>query len=138
MISDKLYLEAEQSGITVLCGAELPLTKSVSLALPDGAMFIGIDDSVMQSRAEERVHLAHELGHCVTGAMYNMNCPIMPRQRYEKVADAYAIKKLVDEDELRRVIDEREGDISVWELSEWFDVTEDFMRKALAFYFKKN
>lgn len=138
MISDKLYLEAEQSGITVLCGAELPLTKSVSLALPDGAMFIGIDDSVMQSRAEERVHLAHELGHCVTGAMYNIRCPIMPRQRYERIADAYAIKKLVDEDELRRVIDEREGDISVWELSEWFDVTEDFMRKALAFYFKKN
>mgnify|MGYP004619278353 FL=1 len=137
MISDKLYLEAEQSGITVLCGAELPLTKSVSLALPDGAMFIGIDDSVMQSRAEERVHLAHELGHCVTGAMYNIRCPIMPRQRYERIADAYAIKKLVDEDELRRVIDEREGDISVWELSEWFDVTEDFMKKALAFYFKK-
>ena len=137
MISDKLYLEAEQSGITVLCGAELPLTKSVSLALPDGAMFIGIDDSVMQSRAEERVHLAHELGHCVTGAMYNIRCPIMPRQRYERIADAYAIKKLVDEDELRRVIDEREGDISVWELSEWFDVTGDFMRKALAFYFKK-
>lgn len=138
MISDKLYLEAEQSGITVLCGAELPLTKSVSLALPDGAMFIGIDDSVMQSRAEERVHLAHELGHCVTGAMYNIRCPIMPRQRYERIADAYAIKKLVDEDELRRIIDEREGDISVWELSEWFDVTEEFMRKALAFYFKKN
>lgn len=138
MISDKLYLEAEQSGITVLCGAELPLTKSVSLALHDGAMFIGIDDSVMQSRAEERVHLAHELGHCVTGAMYNIRCPIMPRQRYERIADAYAIKKLVDEDELRRVIDEREGDISVWELSEWFDVTEDFMRKALTFYFKKN
>lgn len=138
MISDKLYLEAEQSGITVLCGAELPLTKSVSLALPDGAMFIGIDDSVMLSRAEERVHLAHELGHCVTGAMYNIRCPIMPRQRYERIADAYAIKKLVDEDELRRVIDEREGDISVWELSEWFDVTEDFMRKALAFYFKEN
>ncbi len=137
MISDKLYLEAEQSGITVLCGAELPLTKSVSLALPDGAMFIGIDDSVMQSRAEERVHLAHELGHCVTGAMYNIRCPIMPRQRYERIADAYAIKKLVDEDELRRVIDEREGDISVWELSEWFDVTEEFMRKAIGFYYKR-
>ena len=134
MISDKLYLEAEKSGITVLCNVELPYAKSVSAELPDGAMFIGIDDSVMQSRAEERVHLAHELGHCVTGAMYNMNCPIMPRQRYEKVADAYAIKKLVDEDELRRVIDEREGDISVWELSEWFDVTEEFMNKALRFY----
>ena len=112
MISDKLYLEAEQSGITVLCGAELSLTKSVSVELPDGEMFIGIDDSVMRSRAEERVH-----------------------QRCERIADAYAIKKLVDEDELKRIIDEREGDISVWELSEWFDVTEKFMMKAVKFYF---
>mgnify|MGYP000600351201 CR=1 FL=1 len=82
MISDKLYLEAEQSGITVLCGAELSLTKSVSVELPDGEMFIGIDDSVMRSRAEERV-----------------------------------------------------GDINVWELSEYFDVTEEFMQKVLKFYF---
>lgn len=44
-------------------------------------------------------------------------------------------KKLVDEDELKRIIDEREGDISVWELSEWFDVTEKFMMKAVKFYF---
>lgn len=135
MISDKLYLEAEQSGITVLCGAELSLTKSVSVELPDGEMFIGIDDSVMRSRAEERVHLAHEIGHCVTGAMYNIRCPIMPRQRCERIADAYAIKKLVDEDELRQIIDERDGDISVWELSEWFDVTEEFMQKVVKFYF---
>ena len=89
----------------------------------------------MRSRAEERVHLAHEIGHCVTGAMYNVRCPIMPRQRCERIADAYAIKKLVDEDELRRIIDERDGDISVWELSEWFDVTEEFMMKAVKFYF---
>ena len=136
MISDKLYLEAEQSGITVLCGAELPLTKSVSLALPDGEMFIGIDDSAMRTRADERVHLAHELGHCVTGAMYNMRCPVKTRGRCERIADAYAIKKLVDEDELRRIIDERDGDISIWELSECFDVTEDFMRKAVKFYFE--
>jgi len=138
MISDKLYLEAERSGIVVLCGADIPETKSVSLELPDGSMFIGIDDSAMRTRAEERVHLAHEIGHCVTGAMYNVRCPIIPRRRCEKIADAYAIKKLVDEDELRRVIDEREGGISVWELSEHFDVTESFMRKAVEFYFGEN
>ena len=136
MISDNLYLEAEKSGIAVLCGADLPLTKSVSTELPDGEMFIGSDDSAMSARAEERVHLAHELGHCVTGAMYNFRCPIMPRQRYERIANAYAIKKLVDEDELRRIIKERDGDISIWELSEHFDVTEDFMKMAVAFYYE--
>lgn len=138
MITDKLYLEAEESGITVLCGAELPLTKSLSAALPDGEMFIGIDDSAMSTRAEERVHLAHELGHCITGAMYNYRCPIKTRGRCERIADAYAIKKLVDEDELRRIIKERDGDISIWELSEHFDVTEDFMKMAVEFYFESN
>lgn len=136
MITDRLYLEAEESGITVLCGAELPLTKSLSAVLPDGEMFIGIDDEAMCTRADERVHLAHELGHCVTGAMYNYRCPIKTRGRCERIADVYAIKKLVDEDELRRVIDERCGDISIWELSEHFDVTEDFMRKAVDFYYE--
>ena len=137
MISDTLYLEAERSGITVICGADLPKTKSVSIEFPDGEQYIGIDDSAMRTRAEERVHLAHELGHCVTGAMYNMYCPIFPRQRYEKIADAYAIKKLVNEHELHRIIDERCGDISIWELSEYFDVTENFMRKAVEYYFNK-
>ena len=85
MISDKLYLEAEQSGITVLCGAELSLTKSVSVELPDGEMFIGIDDSVMRSRAEERVHLAHEIGHCVTGAMYISHLLILSSTRLSSI-----------------------------------------------------
>lgn len=137
MISDTLYLEAERSGITVICGADLPKTKSVSIEFPDGEQYIGIDDSAMRTRAEERVHLAHELGHCITGAMYNLYCPIFTRQRCERIADAYAIKKLVNEEELTRVIKKRCGDISIWELSEYFDVTEDFMRKAVEYYFNK-
>lgn len=71
MISDKLYLEAEQNGITVICGAKLPLTKSVSVK--DGEdMYIGIDDSAMETHADERTHLAHEIGHCMTGAFYSI------------------------------------------------------------------
>ena len=57
-----------------------------------------------------------------------------PQQSSDRELTAL-IKKLVDEDELKRIIDEREGDISVWELSEWFDVTEKFMMKAVKFYF---
>ena len=70
--------------------------------------------------------------------MYNYRCPIKNRGRCERIADAYAIKKLVDEDELRRIIKERDGDISIWELSEHFDVTEDFMKMAVEFYFESN
>ncbi len=134
MISDKLYLEAEQAEIMVYCGKGLQETKSISVS-SDGDMFIGIDDSAMQTRAEERVHLAHELGHCVTGAFYSVRSPLNTRSRCERIANNYAIKKLVNEDELIKVIEENNGDISVWALAEHFTVTEDFMRMALEYYF---
>lgn len=134
MISDNMYLEAEEAGIIVDCTVKLPKTKSVSLNIEEN-MFIGIDDKIMQNRAEERVHLAHELGHCMTGAFYSLYSPIDNRGYCERRANEYAIKKLVDEDELRKVIKSYGGDISVWALAEHFDVTEDFMRKAVDYYY---
>lgn len=136
MISDKLYLEAEQAGIMVYCGKGLQNTKSLS-AKSDGDMFIGIDDTVMNTHAEERVHLAHELGHCATGAFYSVHSPLNTRSRCERIANNYAIKKLVNEDELIKIIEEYNGDISVWALAEHFTVTEDFMRMALEYYFER-
>lgn len=136
MISDKLYLEAEKAGIIVDCTVKLPQTKSVSLSI-DENMFIGIDDKIMETRAEERVHLAHELGHCMTGAFYSMYSPIDNRGYCERMATDYAIKKLVDEDELRKIIKEYNGEISIWDLADHFDVTEDFMRKAVEYYFER-
>ncbi len=134
MISDKLYLEAEQAGIMIYCGKGLQNTKSLSVK-SEGDMFIGIDDTAMETSAEERVHLAHELGHCMTGAFYSIYSPIDNRGYMERIANNYAIKKLVDEDELIRVIKEYDGNIQPWELAEHFNVTEEFMHKALEYYF---
>lgn len=136
MISDKLYLEAEAAGIIVDCAVKLPESKSMSLKI-DKHMFIGIDDKVMQTSAEERVHLAHELGHCMTGAFYSIYSPIDNRGYMERIANNYAIKKLVDEDELMKVIEEYDGNIQPWELAEHFNVTEEFMHKALEYYFER-
>ena len=36
---------------------------------------------------------------------------------------------------LRKIIKEYDGNILPWELAEFFNVTEDFMRKALEYYF---
>ncbi|MBQ8248609.1 MAG: ImmA/IrrE family metallo-endopeptidase [Clostridia bacterium] len=135
MISDKMYLEAEKAGVIIDCTVKLPETKSVSLNIDDN-MFIGIDDKVMQTRAEERVHLAHELGHCMTGAFYSLYSPIDNRGYVERKANVYAIKKLINEDELKKII-KKYNDISVWELAEHFEVTEDFMRMALEYYFAR-
>ena len=134
MISDNLYLRAEAEGIVVYCGAHLPLVKSVSLCM-DGTMFIGIDDTAMETRVSERVHLAHELGHCETKAFYGLYSILTTRGKCERIANEHAIRLLVDEKKLRRLIDSRVGEISIWELSDYFDVTEDFMRMAVEYYY---
>ena len=62
-----LYRFAEQQNIEVI---ETSLPENGSLSLMDhcGKCYIGIDESVMDGDALERVHMGHELGHCMTGS----------------------------------------------------------------------
>ena len=66
----KLYALAEQENIAVWA-FPLPNTGSMSVMDAQGRCFIGMDAGVLDGAAQERVHLGHELGHCVTGSFYN-------------------------------------------------------------------
>lgn len=83
-------------------------------------------------RKEETTALFHELGHCETNSFYNQHTPHEVIQKHENRADKWAIKKLIPQDELDIAI--QHGYTEIWELSDYFDVTEDFMRKAILFY----
>ena len=58
-----LYRFAEQQNIEVI-ETSLPENGSLSLMDDAGKCYIGIDESVMDGDALERVHMGHELGHC--------------------------------------------------------------------------
>ncbi len=133
MRTDELYIRAEQCGISVICDVPLPETKSISADI-GGELYIGIDSRVMETSAEERVHLAHELGHCETGAFYSMYSPIDNRQWCENKANKKAYELLISRSELASLIKKSSGEIGMWELAEHFDVTEEFMRKAVECY----
>ena len=81
---------------------------------------------------EEKVKLAHELGHCETGSFYNRWAMLDVRQKHENRADKWAIRKLVPESDLDRAL--RDGHTELWDLAEQFGVTEDFMQKAVWYY----
>lgn len=131
MTSTQLLIEAEASGISVsFC--PLPRSGSCSASI-SGDCFIGIDIR-RQSEAVDRVRIAHELGHCMTGAFYEIEAPVASRRKCERIADEYAIRKLIPEDELREAI--KKGDTEPWQLAERFDVPCEFMEKALRFYFE--
>lgn len=93
---------------------------------------ICMDYSLLWGDAEERVHLAHELGHCETGSFYNRWSPYDIRQKHENHADRWAILRLVPSEDLKQAVEN--GITELWELADYFQVTEPFMQKAVEYY----
>ena len=86
--------------------------------------------STMDENGESK--LAHEIGHCETGSFYNVFSSFDNRQRHENRADVWAIKKLIPKDELKKAV--KHGYSEIWELADYFDVTEDLICKAISWY----
>lgn len=130
-----LYALAEKENIGIL-RFPLPNTGSMSLMDEGGRCSIGMDPEVLDGGALERVHLGHELGHCVTGSFYSRSTAVDSRQRHENQADRWAVQNLIPVDDLDQAV--AEGCTELWELAERFDVTEEFVRKAVCLYVHGN
>lgn len=130
MRTETLYKIAKKENIK-LDIFDLPQSKSVCVNVDD-RLFIAIDPTVLKSNRDERVCLAHELGHCKTGSFYNFYSGLDVRQKHENRADKWAINCLVPEKELNRAISDGCHDVS--SLADYFCVTEDFIKKALKLY----
>lgn len=130
-----LYDLAKQQNIGVF-DFPLPETGSMSLMQEDGRCCIAMDASVRDGDIRERVHLGHEIGHCVTGSFYNRYAAVDCRQRHENRANKWAVQTLIPVDDLDQAI--ADGCTEVWELAERFGVTEEFIRKAVCFYVHGN
>lgn len=98
----------------------------------NGFSIIAIDHHKVKSHADYKVKSAHELGHCITNSFYDKDCPVVPRGRIERRADIWAIRNTVP----RRVVVKlfKSGVNELWELAEYFGVTEEFMKTALKYY----
>lgn len=131
----KLYDLAEQENIPVW-GFSLPETGSMSLMEENGQCHIAMDPAQRDGGAGERVHLSHELGHCITGSFYNIHAAMDCRQKHENRANKWAIQTLIPVEALDDAI--ACGCTEVWELAERFQVTEDFIRKTVCWYVHGN
>lgn len=127
----ELYQLADAEHIPVY-SFDLPQTHSLSLMNNDGSCAVAIDPFGLNSTKDEKIRLAHELGHCITGSFYNRYSDFDIKARSEYKADKWAIKKLVPEDELQNAF--KQGIVEPWNLAEYFNVTEDFIIKAVNCY----
>ena len=126
MSFDEVLSFAEEQGIMVK-DCDLSLAKACSIKDGD-AVGIGLDCDL--SPQERLTCLLHELGHCITDAF----CPphIRDRGKNEYRANKWAFEFHMPYEELLLVI--MDGNTEVWQIAEYFDVTYDFVKKALRYY----
>ena len=127
----EFYRLAEQENITVDL-FRLQSREALSLMDDRGGCYVALDPERLLGEADERTKLAHELGHCMTGAFYNRYSDYDCRQRHENKADKWAVCAVVTEDELDEAI--AGGCETIWDLAERFGVTEALMKKAVCWY----
>lgn len=127
---NELYTLAQNENIDVYC-FDLPRTHSMSVC-SNGKSYVALDPFALESTTDEIYLLAHELGHCLTGSFYNRFSEIDIRSKHEVRADKWAIKKLIPKDELIDAFEH--GVTEPWDLAEYFNVSEDFITKAVEYY----
>ena len=131
----EIYRIADQENIPVDLFA-LFSREALSVMDEDGSCYIALDPAKIRDETDERSKLAHELGHCLTGAFYNQYSNYDCRQKHENRADKWAVKQLIPVEELDEAV--AAGHTEIWDLAEHFGVTEDLARKAVCYYVHGN
>lgn len=121
---------AEKNDVLMISGS---LHNTPSMVICDrGACAAIFDYSKIETKAELMVCTAHEVGHCTTRSFYTENS-LELRSRMEYRADKWAIKELLPKSEMEEAM--KNGYVEVWQLAELFEVTEEYVKKALWIYF---
>ena len=130
---DELYMLANEKNIKVM-DFSLPQNTAVTVSLGDGC-FVGVDPEVFFSKRKEKVVLAHELGHIETGSLYSVDANNAERIKKETKKKKWTVETLIPLEKLKTAIEDGHGDVGA--LAEYFEVTEEFMLKALLYYRRK-
>jgi Zn-dependent peptidase ImmA (M78 family) len=124
---EKLLNRALKAGIPVLEGQRL--TASIKM---DGLEAIFIGEHTFCSLVCVTEALAHELGHCETGAFYGERSPKTSVRKCERMADCWAVFALLPPERLRELTEA--GHTEIYSLAEAAGRSEEFVRKALEIY----
>ncbi|MBR2043626.1 MAG: ImmA/IrrE family metallo-endopeptidase [Clostridia bacterium] len=125
-----LYALAEAKGVRIM-DFSLPENKAVTLKIAENC-YIGVDPAVFGRECEERIIIAHEMGHIATGGFYTEDTDEEYRKKQELKAEKWAMEHLVPKTALKNAI--KNGCHSLESMAEHFCVNEEYMSKVLLYY----
>jgi Zn-dependent peptidase ImmA (M78 family) len=105
--------------------------KSATIEL-SGKYAIFADISRIGSIKEAKRALAHEIGHCATGATHKVCSPLDLVGQHEYKANRWAVERFLPFDELQQAM--KDGYTELWQLAEYFNISERAIRWALHYY----
>lgn len=120
---DRLYHLAREKNIEI---DYYSMKKLTAFSMPNAII---INPQKIKTQRQTKECLAHELGHHIKNAFYNISSTLETRERQEERATRWAAQELVPADELKAAFDK--GYTEIWQLAEYFDVSEDFMRNII-------
>lgn len=102
----------------------------------DGDDAIFFDESAFKTEEERFVALAHEKGHCDSGAFYTFHAPLITKGFCERRAWRRAILEQLPFDKLMEAFEacKTVDGVSVYDLAEHLGVTSDFVNRAINEY----
>ena len=129
MTAVQLYRFAEDNDIEIY-DFRLNGRKALSMPLQGGVCAVAMDTLTM-TQTDEIEALAHELGHCMTHTFYTPSTPMVTRARCEVRAKKWAVKHLVPERQLMRLLS---AGREPWEIAEILGVEEQTVIDAVNLY----
>lgn len=127
---DKVLCDLDQNDIR-LFPYHLDDAQGVTIEL-SGRYGIFIDPFRIGTTAELLHVLAHEIGHCATGATHAVHSPYELVAKHEAAANRWAVRRYLPFAELDAAV--CGGCTEPWQLAEAFGLPEPFVRFALDYY----
>ncbi len=76
--------------------------------------------------------IAHELGHCATRCTHKVSSSLDLVEKHEYTANRWAIEQYLPFDAMNDAMEQ--GYVETWALADYFDLSEDFILKAIKYY----
>lgn len=124
------YSYCKTNGIDIILAQNLP---SAAMTVRDGSWYaVGLNITRMDTIRSMRTAMVHETGHLHTGALHKVSSPFQIVVQAEYKADADSFRRYLPVSEIADAM--QKGYTEPWQLAEYFDLDEDYIKKALHYW----